>query len=138
MAVANPDRKVLVLWLIAIAMITWRELKAGEVPPAPHAYVGSAIVYGFAAILAEAAGDVGVYLAVGWTLWLAYGLIDVIGRGSLKLGGGAGADGKPKGSTRPEARRPGRPIGPKHSRGPHPRSGTRRRLGSRQAIGGKR
>lgn len=72
----NPDRKILVMWVIAVALITKRELAnpTGVLPglPNPAAYFGSAIVYGIAAVLAELVGDLAVILAFGWTLNIAY------------------------------------------------------------------
>ncbi len=75
--ISNPDRKILVLWVIALALITRRELaNPSGIPgiglPNPAAYFGSAIVYGLAAVLAEAAGDLAFYLALGWTLAIAF------------------------------------------------------------------
>ena len=68
----NPDRKILVMWVIAIALITRDELHNGNQLPRPFRYVGSAMVYGLAAVLAEVTGDFAVWLAVGWTLSIAY------------------------------------------------------------------
>jgi hypothetical protein len=73
--IANPDRKILVLWVIAIALITRDELRGGQRLPRPSRYVGSAMVYGIAAVLSEVAGDLAVWLAVGWTLAIAYRVI---------------------------------------------------------------
>ena len=70
--ISNPDRKILVLWVIAIALITRDEIKSGNTLPRPSRYVGSAMVYGIAAVLSEVAGDLAVWLAVGWTLSIAY------------------------------------------------------------------
>jgi hypothetical protein len=71
--VTNPDRKILVMWVIALALITRDELRQGQVLPRPSRYVGSAMVYGLAAVLAEVTGDFAVWLAVGWTLAIFYG-----------------------------------------------------------------
>jgi hypothetical protein len=68
----NPDRKILVMWVIALALITRDELSTGAVMPHPSRYVGSAMVYGLAAILAELAGPLAVWLAAGWTLAIAF------------------------------------------------------------------
>lgn len=73
--IANADRKVLVFWLIAVGLITARELRTKDLPlgmPRPSAYTGSAIVYGAAAIVGEFAPDLGVIAAGGWTLAIAY------------------------------------------------------------------
>lgn len=64
----NPDRKILVLWVIALALITRDELRSGQPLPRPFRYVGSAMVYGLAAVTAEVAADFAVWLAAGWTL----------------------------------------------------------------------
>lgn len=80
----NPDRKILVLWVIAIALITKDELSSGQTMPRPFRYVGSAMVYGIAAVVSEFAGDLAVWLAVGWTLSIAY----------KSLSGSKGATGK--------------------------------------------
>ncbi len=74
-AVANPDRKVLVAWLIAVGILTARELKSGAIMPRPSVYVGSAIVYGGAAIIAEFSGDLAVALAAGWTIAIGLALV---------------------------------------------------------------
>jgi hypothetical protein len=75
--IANPDRKVLVFWLITVGLITTRELRTPGLPvygmPRPSAYVGSAVVFGSAAIVSEFAGDLAVLFAAGWTLAIAYG-----------------------------------------------------------------
>lgn len=68
----NPDRKILILWVIAIAMITVDEVKGGQALPRPSRYMGSAVVYGIAAVTAEVAADFAVWLAVGWTLAIFY------------------------------------------------------------------
>lgn len=76
--ISNPDRKILVLWVIALALITRRELAKPSGPlslPNPASYFGSAIVYGMAAVLAEAAGDLAFFLALGWTLAIAFGVV---------------------------------------------------------------
>ena len=70
--ISNPDRKILVMWVIAIALITRDEFHAGFSLPRPHRYVGSAMVYGLAAVLAELTGDFAVWLAAGWTLSIAF------------------------------------------------------------------
>lgn len=72
MAVSQPGRKVLVMGLVSTALVTWRELKEGNVPPPPHAYAGVAIVYGFDSVLAELNGDLAVYFGAAWTLLIAY------------------------------------------------------------------
>ncbi len=76
----NADRKVLVLWLIAVGLITARELRTPGLPvygmPRPSAYVGSAIVYGAAAILSEAVPELAVAFAFGWTLAIAYQIVN--------------------------------------------------------------
>lgn len=69
---SNPDRKILVMWVIALALITRDELRSGEQLPRPSRYVGSAMVYGLAAVLAELTGPLAVWLAAGWTLTIAY------------------------------------------------------------------
>lgn len=79
--IQNPDRKILVMWMIAIGLISARELKSGQLLPRPHVYVGSAVVYGIAAILAEVAPDVAVLAAAGWTLAIAYSLLENKGAG---------------------------------------------------------
>lgn len=71
----NPDRKILVMWVIALALITRDELRQGQILPRPYRYVGSAMVYGLAAVLAEVTGDFAVYLAAGWTLAIFYGSV---------------------------------------------------------------
>lgn len=72
----NADRKIVVAWMIAVALITTRELRQKtDRPlglPLPSAYTGSAIVYGAAAIVAEFAPDLAVVAAAGWTLAIAY------------------------------------------------------------------
>jgi hypothetical protein len=83
--IPNADRKVLVFWLIAVALITSRELSTEGLPlglPRPSAYVGSAIVYGAAAIVAEFAPALGVVAAGGWTLAIAYGSLQARKRGA--------------------------------------------------------
>ncbi len=74
--IANPDRKVLVFWLLTVGLITARELRSSALPifgmPRPSAYLGSAVVFGTAAIMAEFAGDLAVVFAAGWTLAIAY------------------------------------------------------------------
>jgi len=80
--IAQPGRKVLVMGLISTGLVTWRELKQGEVPPPPHAYAGVAIVYGFASVIAELNGTVAVYLAAAWTLGIAYSSVGSL-RGPL-------------------------------------------------------
>lgn len=82
----NPDRKILVMWVIAIALITRDEIKSGVGMPRPHRYVGSAMVYGIAAILAEFAGPLAVWLAVGWTLSIAYTTLSADGGGKAPPG----------------------------------------------------
>lgn len=71
----NADRKILVLWVIAIALITRDELASGEFMPRPSRYVGSAMVYGVAAVIAEFAADLAFWLAFGWTLAIAYQML---------------------------------------------------------------
>lgn len=80
--IQNADRKVLVLWFIALGLISWRELKApsgvlnglgGTIKlPNPSAYVSSMVVYGGAALIAEVSGELAVALAAGWTLSIIY------------------------------------------------------------------
>lgn len=73
--IANPDRKILVMWVIALALITRDELSptgGAQQLPRPSRYVGSAMVYGLAAVLSELTGDLAVWLAAGWTLAIAY------------------------------------------------------------------
>lgn len=70
--IANPDRKILVMWVIVLALITRDEIESGQPLPRPSRYVGSAMVYGLAAVLAELTGDFAVWLAAGWTLRIAY------------------------------------------------------------------
>lgn len=81
--ITNPDRKILVLWVIAIALITNSELRSGQGMPRPHRYVGSAIVYGIAAVLAEVSGDLAFWMALGWTLAIAYGQITSAPKGAI-------------------------------------------------------
>jgi len=81
MAGGDPQRKILVLALISVVAVTWRELKAGDIPPAPSNYVGTAIVYGVATVASEASGQLGLYLALAWTLVIAYSLVGQ-GRGT--------------------------------------------------------
>jgi hypothetical protein len=136
-AIRNPERKVLVLWLIALAMITYKEVRGGASKmPAPSAYLPSSIIYGIAAVLAEVAGDVSVLLATGWTISLAIGMTGG-GRVDREGGGGAGraapTDGAPvevlpPGSTHPKGGGPNRQ--PRRRRNPTLRK--RRRLGSAQ------
>lgn len=68
----NPDRKILVLWVIAVALITRDEIRSGYSLPRPHRYTGSAIVYGMAALLSELAPELAVVFAFGWTLAIAF------------------------------------------------------------------
>jgi hypothetical protein len=64
----NPDRKILILWVIAIAMITMDEIRSGQPMPRPWRYTGSAVVYGLAGVVSEVTGDFAVALAAGWTI----------------------------------------------------------------------
>ena len=68
----NPDRKILVLWVIALVLITRDEFRSGQPLPRPYRYVGSAMVYGLAAVTSEVTGDFAVWLAAGWTLAIFY------------------------------------------------------------------
>lgn len=68
----NADRKVLVLWVLAASMLTRNEIKAGERMPRPAVYTRSGMVYGIAAVVAEFAPDLAFWLALGWTLTIAY------------------------------------------------------------------
>lgn len=85
---SNPDRKILVLWVIAVALITRDEIRSGYTLPRPHRYTGSAIVYGMAALLAELAGPVAVVFALGWTIAIA------LRRGDATAEGTAPAEGR--------------------------------------------
>lgn len=73
--IENADRKILVMWVIAAAMLTKREIDEGEFMPRPNIYAGSAMVYGVAAVLAEFAPDLAFWLAFGWTLQIAYQML---------------------------------------------------------------
>lgn len=76
----SADRSILVLWLLGVSMVTWRELRhpSGVLAmPAPSAYVGTIIVYGAAALVGEVSPPLGVALAFGWTLALAYSALGV-------------------------------------------------------------
>jgi hypothetical protein len=106
--IRNPDRKVLVLWLVAMAMITWGELRRGARMPQPRAYVASGIVYGLAAVLAEVAGDVAVFAAFGWTLTVA---VNVLGAPSSDEGGRDGGGGDLGLGARADEATSGRPRG---------------------------
>jgi hypothetical protein len=69
--VIGPERRILLLWAIAIVVISRQALRAGTMPH-PHAFVSSAILYGMASLLAEVAPQPATYLAAGWTLRLVY------------------------------------------------------------------
>ena len=74
---AGARRWVLLAWLVAVAIVTWGQLKAPTTNfavkmPDPSAYVGSAMVYSVLALLAEAAPQVAALFAVGATIGLAY------------------------------------------------------------------
>jgi hypothetical protein len=91
--ISNPDRKILVLWVIALALITRRELRApsgipGLSLPNPASYFGSAIVYGLAAVLAEVAGDFAFFLALGWTIAIALNIVAPGEKPTQETGGG--------------------------------------------------
>jgi hypothetical protein len=73
------DRRILVLWALAIGLITWREFRNPSpdavIPglPRPWAYTGAAAAYAVAAIAAEANADLGVALALAWTVAIFLG-----------------------------------------------------------------
>ena len=71
----KPGRLILLLWFVAIALITRRAVVEQKSMPPPHAYVGSAMVYGTAALLGEFAPQLAATFAVGWTLALAYATV---------------------------------------------------------------
>jgi hypothetical protein len=71
----NGKRLVFLGFTIAIVLIIVRDTKKGVVPPTPAEFLGAAIVYGFAGVIAELAPPLGGALAIGWTAGLAFNLI---------------------------------------------------------------
>jgi hypothetical protein len=136
-AVSDPQRKILVLALISVVAVTWRELKAGDIPPAPSNYVGTSIVYGIATVISEASGQLGLYLAFAWTLFIAYSLVgDKVTRRAKAIPTGQGSKtvNQPKA---PKVRGPGQPRRGRPQASPRvARPRVRRTVSSRQARKG--
>lgn len=71
----KPGRLILLLWFLAIVFIARRAIVEEHELPPPHAFVGSAIVYGSAALIGEFAPTLGATFAFGWTVALAYAMV---------------------------------------------------------------
>lgn len=88
---AGARRIIVAMWILAIAVIGWREIKGkpGELPsPAP--FLGSVMVYGGLLIGAEFAAGLAAALAGGWTLGLLYS--SVAGSSGARLATGSEGD----------------------------------------------
>lgn len=99
----GPERRILLLWALAIVVIARRAIAAGNMPH-PHSFAGSAIVYGAASLLSEVTPKLATTLAVGWTLNIVFQ--DLAGEGSRRGPGPRARTAKPAPQARPGGRRP--------------------------------
>jgi hypothetical protein len=89
----KADRRILVLWALAMGLITYREIKAPApdaiVPgiPRPWAYTGGTVAYVVAALVGEASASLGAALALAWTVAIYLGYFGAPG----PAGGGSGS-----------------------------------------------
>jgi hypothetical protein len=73
------DRHVLVLWALALGLITYREFRHpaadAVIPgiPRPWAYTGASAAFAVAAIIGEVNGPFGTMLAAAWVLAIYLG-----------------------------------------------------------------
>lgn len=99
----NPDRRILVLWALAMGLITYREIVTPSSDailagvPRPWAYTGGTVAYVFAALVGEANAPLGAALALAWTVAIYLGYFGAPG----PSGGGAGKSSKGKAVTVP-------------------------------------
>lgn len=81
------DRRILVLWALAMGLITYREIKRPSPDavlagiPRPWAYTGGTIAYVFAGLVSEANQSLGVALALAWTIAIYLGYFGAPGPG---------------------------------------------------------
>ena len=75
----SGDRHVLVLWALALGLITWREFRSpaadAVIPgiPRPWAYTGASIAFALAALVGEVNGRLGTALAAAWVVAIFLG-----------------------------------------------------------------
>jgi hypothetical protein len=71
----NGKRFVFLGFAIAVVLIVYRDFKRNVMPPTPAEFMGAAIVYGIAGLIAEFAPPLGGAFAIGWTAGLAFNII---------------------------------------------------------------
>jgi hypothetical protein len=64
------ERALPVMLLLSLGVITYQQVKRGNFPPQPSAFIGVAIVFTFLAVLALASPQLAAIMGLAVVIWL--------------------------------------------------------------------